>query len=121
MSRKIGGVYQMRKIDWSCADAQVQHALAVLAITQAGMTRGFRSSEGIHHQVAWDDGDLRGHGGHYFIVHNGEHAVTCHTESALGCWVEWHFTWPDLKLLSMNLRMCEHTGYELDPSYMPPA
>lgn len=108
----------MRKIQWGCADAQLHHALAVLAITQAGLTRGFRSSDGIHHEVAYNEGELRGRGGHYMIAYNASQTVTCHTETALGCWTEWTFDWPNLKLLAMITRSCEHSGYELDESYM---
>lgn len=106
----------MRKIKWSCADAQVHHALAVLAITQAGMSRGFRSSRGLAHEVAWNEGDLRGYGGQYEIKMATGHTAKCDTQTALGCHTEWMFSWPDLKLLGMATILCEHSGYELDPT-----
>lgn len=103
-----------RTIKHSCNNATLHHGLAVLAITQIGMMRGFRSSEGINHEVVMDEGEARGHAGEYTARMEGGHSVQIHTESSTGCWVAWCFTWPDLKLLSYSTVQCSCTGYELD-------
>lgn len=78
--------------------------------------RGFRSSEGFSHKVVLDEPETFNTPGEYIARPSGSHAVRIWTETAEGCLQEWMFTWPDLKLLGYQVVICEHTGFEVDPT-----
>ena len=104
----------MRSIKHSCDSAAAHHQLAALAITQVGMMRKFRSSDGFRHDVVLDQGEASGTAGEYVAAPGAGHQVIIGTETTDGCVMGWRFTWPDLKLLLTEVVICEHTGFELE-------
>ena len=105
-----------RKIKHSCNASMAHYELAALAITQVGMMRKFRSSEGFKHDVVLDAEHVAGTAGSYHAYPAGTHTVMVRTETDLGCEHAWCFTWPDLKLLQQGVLYCDHTGFEVDPT-----
>lgn len=101
-----------RKIKYSCDGGGIHHALVALAITEAGLTKGFRDSDGFTRSVVLDEGSARGEAGSYSIqvLQGGEVFAT--TTTAAGCLTTWRFTWPDLKLTGYQLSSCSCTGYQ---------
>lgn len=98
----------MRKIKWACDEAATHYALACMAITEAGVSKKHVNEAGYRREIAEVDTHDRRVAGEYWVE------LTCPPSALLvktyhrGCVVWWDFTWPDLKLLKVDLRDCKH-------------
>lgn len=96
----------MRKIKLCCSQAATFYATASCAITHAGLDRGFKEKPSVSHTVRLEDGERLRPESHYEIGFDPEtEAVAC-IISTRGCKAQFDFTWPDLKLYSIQVQTC---------------
>lgn len=97
----------MRKLKFTCTESRTAYAAAACAITEIGMTKGFKGKQMFTRAVAWQDGELRGSAAEYDAVYNALQD-SVELQIRLGeCRWYFSFTWPELRLISMSVATCD--------------
>lgn len=102
----------MRKLTAACPASCTHHALAALAITEAGVTKKPLLIEGFRREIDQLDYLERTHAGAYrlgLVAPDGILRVKTYTGE---CVVRWRFNYPDLRLITMHIDRCAHLGIQ---------
>lgn len=96
----------MRKLSWACEHAALHHALASCGITEGGVSKKHVNEAGFSRTVSiLDELVTRGYGSYYLELNDETNLVTVKTYAET-CITRWRFTYPDWKLVTMNLSRC---------------
>lgn len=96
----------MRKLKFHCNKSRTAYAAASCAITEVGMTKGFKDKQTFTRSVAWQEGELRGTAAVYDAIYSAEGDEVIITIDVSGCFWNFTFTWPELKLTACGVRDC---------------
>ena len=105
----------VRKLKFVCLESQAHHALAVCAITEIGLTKGYAKSEGFTRHISQSGDGWRLDEGRYETKPPDDQVVVITTTTDAGCDVRWQFSWPGLRLIGYTSLHChcEHVDTQI--------